>query len=300
MEERRQASPPCVFARSLAQDAVGCPRVLANRLMSALAPINDGFSPKSGRALVGTSGWNYAHWKGRFYPGGMRPANWLRYYTEHFRTVEVNYSFYRVPPREAVGQWAREVPEDFCFVLKLWRGVTHYRKLKDSTALLERFFAAAQAVPHAMRGPLLVQLPPNQGCDLPKLDHFFDDLDAVTSPDRWNIAVEFRNPKWLGDETYELLDRRGAALCLHDMAGSQIAEPNRAPFVYVRRHGSQALGRGGYSDEQVHGDAERIGHWLSQGRDVYVYYNNDLDGWAVTNAMQLKRLVQGIGSPTMP
>ena len=257
-------------------------------------------SSTTGRAMIGTSGWNYAHWKERFYPRGLKAADWLRYYSEHFRTVEVNYSFYRVPPRETVGQWAREVPQDFCFALKLWRGVTHYRKLKDAKTLLEKFFTAAQAVPHAMRGPLLVQLPPNQGCDLPKLDQFFEDLEAVTPPDRWGVAVEFRNRKWIGDKTYELLDRRGAALCLHDMTGSQVVEPNRAPFVYVRRHGSQALGRGGYSHEQIHSDAEQVRQWLGQGRDVYVYYNNDLDGWAVVDARQLQKTVQEIAPELAP
>jgi uncharacterized protein YecE (DUF72 family) len=245
-------------------------------------------SMSHGRLHIGTSGWNYSHWKWKFYPPDLKPAGWLRHYAGQFDTVEVNYSFYRLPSRQAVVHWVQDLPEHFCLVLKVWRGITHYRKLKDARELLERFFAVADAIPPANRGPLLFQLPPFQGRDPEKLDRFLHDVQAVTSPSRWRLAFEFRNASWLDGEVYAVLDRHGAAVCLHDMHGSATTEPNRAEFIYVRRHGSPALPFGGYSWDEIESDASRIASWLAEGRDVYVYYNNDMEARAIENARQLK------------
>lgn len=243
------------------------------------------------RYRIGTSGWNYKHWRERFYPAALKPAQWLRYYAERFDTVEVNYSFYRLPSYQAVAHWAETVPENFLLVLKVWRGITHYRKLKDARGLLERFFAVARAMPPARRGPLLFQLPPFQGRDAEKLDRFLGEVQALTAPERWRLAFEFRNPSWICDEVYGILDRHGAAMCVHDMHGSVVAEPNAVDFVYARRHGSSAMEFGGYSTDQIEWDAGRIQAWVAEGREVFVYYNNDMEGRAVENARQLREAV---------
>jgi len=137
------------------------------------------------RAYIGTSGWNYRHWKDAFYPRSVKAADWLGYFAGQFDTVEVNNSFYRVPTAGVVARWQSQVPGGFRFAVKLWRGITHFRKLVDTREHLETFFRAIEPLATAHRGPLLVQLPPSQGRDLAKLDAFLDDLKAVTHPARW-------------------------------------------------------------------------------------------------------------------
>jgi uncharacterized protein YecE (DUF72 family) len=240
------------------------------------------------RAWIGTSGWNYTHWRGIFYPQSLRSDDWLRYYARNFDTVELNSSFYRIPAPHLVRGWQERAPVRFRFAVKLWRGITHYRKLKNCSKYLSAFLASAEELESRRRGPLLIQLPPNQGKDLDRLKRFLDDLKDE-SKSLWKIAVEFRNPQWLCDEVYELLDRRRAAVCIHDMPGSVTTEPNDASFVYVRRHGS-GRGRyvGRYTAAEIEADACRVGKWLRDGRSVYVYFNNDVKGYAIENAQQLK------------
>lgn len=241
---------------------------------------------------IGTSGWNYPHWKQHFYPTEIRQADWLGFYAQHFDTVEVNYSFYRIPSREAVERWIGMTPNRFRFAIKLWRGITHFRKLKNCRGLLQNFFDAFSSLPPRRRAPLLIQLPPNQGRDLAKLDEFFQELREVSAPSRWKVAVEFRNESWLCEDTYRLLNRHRAALCLHDMIGrADVDEPNDVKFVYMRRHGPSDESFGGYSPKQIQRDARRIRKWLGEGRSVFVYYNNDAEGYAILNAMQLHEAV---------
>jgi uncharacterized protein YecE (DUF72 family) len=241
---------------------------------------------------IGTSGWNYADWKERFYPAGLKQSEWLGYLARRFDTTEINNSFYRIPTREYVERWAGQVSGRFRFAVKLWRGITQYKKLNDCRDALASFFEAFDSLPTPKRGPVLVQLPPSQGCDAEKLDRFLDDLRDVTSPSRWKVAVEFRNGGWLRDGVYQLLDRHGAALCLHDMVDrAPVGEPNDARFIYVRRHGPQGDYRGGYSRRALEQDAENIRNWLSRGKKVFVYFNNDVEGHAIRNARQLIELL---------
>ena len=238
---------------------------------------------------IGTSGWNYKHWKSRFYPPHVKQKDWLAFLATHFNTVELNTSFYRIPNKESVEQWASIAPQDFRFAVKLWRGITHYKKLLNSRAFLENFLDVMDVLPPAKRAPLLIQLPPNQKKNTDKLRAFLDEFREA-SAGAWQVAVEFRNADWLTDDVYRLLDQAGAAVCLHDMEGRGNTErENDASFVYVRRHGSGG-GRysGNYSPKQITADAERIQQWTSVNKDVFVYYNNDIDGWAVINARELR------------
>lgn len=245
-----------------------------------------------GSIHIGTSGWNYAHWRERFYPKGTPQRLWLDTYAKQFETVEVNGSFYKIPKVESVEHWVEAAPSRFRFALKLWRGITHFKKLKDCRDALGRFFEVAEQVPTRQRGPVLVQLPGNQGPDLEKLDTFLNDLKGVTAPSRWKVAVEFRHPGWLSKETYRLLDRHRSAVCLHDMGDqAPTEEPNDASFVYVRRHGPRGDYAGSYSKAALKQDAERMRRWSEQGRPVFVYFNNDGEAAAVKNGLELKRLL---------
>ncbi|MGH9630926.1 MAG: DUF72 domain-containing protein [Bryobacteraceae bacterium] len=246
---------------------------------------------KPGKVYIGTSGWNYKHWREEIYPKGLRQASWIDFIAERFNTVEVNTSFYRIPKSETLEQWQAQTPNNFRFAVKLWRGITHYKKLLNSAQYTESFLKAIDVLRPGRRAPLLIQLPPNQRKNTDKLGAFLDELKEL-SVSKWRVAVEFRHPEWLDQDVYRLLDRRGMAICLHDMSGSATGEQNGAKFVYVRRHGGH-IGKyhGSYSPEEIESDAKRIRKWLKEGRDVYVYYNNDIGGHAFRNAQQLKAAI---------
>lgn len=246
---------------------------------------------------IGTSGWNYKHWTGgRFYPPKLAPRKWLAYYADRYDTVEINNSFYRVPKPETMAAWAAAVPKGFLFATKIWRGITHYRKLKECSDLLEKFFAFANQLGAEHRAPLLLQLPPNLAKNLERLDAFLDEYEAAIGRRRWQLAVEFRHASWITPESYKLCDRRRVAVALADQQRCLITDPNDMPFVYIRRHvGAGHDGR--YTPAQIAEDAARIGVWLRQGRTVFVYYNNDWGGHAIDNAVQLREAL-GIPAPS--
>ena len=245
----------------------------------------------NGQCLIGTSGWSYADWgRGRFYPRGLKQRDWLGLYAQHFPTVESNASFYRVPRPEFVARWAQMTGPGFVFAAKLWRQITHFSKLRDTAEQLDFYFAALQELGDK-RGPLLIQLPPSLEVECERLGAFLDEVAQHGRPGPWRIAVEFRHTSWLRPSVFELLDGRGVALCLSDMPGCPVVEPNAAPFVYVRRHGSLGGYRGGYSPAEIEADAAHVRHWSDGGRDVYFYYNNDVEGHAVLNATALRAAV---------
>ncbi len=250
-----------------------------------------------GKCYIGTSGWSYAHWaKGRFYPRGMKPGDWLGFLAEHFNSVEVNSSFYRPPKPEMIARWRDVTRPRFRFAVKLWRRITHERRLADCATELAEFLAVVSTL-RPKRGPLLVQLPPSLRKDVPLLDAFLTTLKSTAEHGaRWRVAVEFRNRDWLCDEVCRLLTRHRAAVCLADLPRCPITAANDAPFVYIRRHGPGGGYRGCYSPEHIAADAARIRDWLAAGRDVFMYYNNDVDGHAVDNARQLMAALQSDAS----
>jgi uncharacterized protein YecE (DUF72 family) len=252
------------------------------------------------RAYVGTSGWNYRDWSGAFYPAGLPASKWLRHYASAFETVEVNNTFYRKPSKQAVDNWQAAVPAGFRFAVKLWRGITHYRKLKNCAQFLEDFLDLIAPIPLRRRAPLLIQLPANFAKDAVRLASFFDDLRAVQSGDpvrRWRVAVEFRHDSWYTPDIYRLLDRERAALCLHDMQGKgAVSTPNDASIIYVRRHGPGLPYSSRYPVRAIERDVRQIEQWLGRKKQVFVYFNNDRQAAAVRNATQLLERLSGLSS----
>ncbi len=242
---------------------------------------------KAGKCHIGTSGWCYSHWaKGRFYPKGLKQGDWLRFFAGHFSTVEINASFYRLPKVEMVSRWREVTGSRFRFAVKLWRRITHEKRLADCARELQDFLAVAAEL-GPKRGPLLVQLPPSMGRDLGLLERFLIDLKRTIGRARWKVTVEFRRTDWLCEPVYKLLDGYGVAVCLADLERCPITEPNDVGFVYIRRHGPGGRYRGCYAAEHTAADADRVRAWLAAGRDVYVYFNNDAEGYALDNARQL-------------
>ncbi len=235
-----------------------------------------------GQALVGTSGWQYDHWKGLFYPSRLPKAQWFTYYSGRFATVEVNNTFYRLPSAEAFEHWRDQAPPGFVYALKYSRFATHQKRLLEPERHLSLFLGRARLL-GGLLGPVLVQLPPTMRPNLPRLEAF---LTAAPKDVRW--AVEFRQEGWLAPATLDILRRHGAALVVHDKLPGHIDEAT-AGFVYYRFHGGGY--DGGYDPETLAVRALRMASHASMGRDVYAFFNNDQGGHAVHDARTLARLL---------
>lgn len=235
-----------------------------------------------GRVRVGCSGWQYRHWKGDFYPGDLPQARWFGRYAQAFDTVEINNSFYRLPPAETFVKWREQAPRGFLYAVKASRFLTHMKKLKDPEDPLSRFFDNARHLgPHL--GPILYQLPPGWGVDVPRFEHFLRAL-----PRGYRHAVEFRETSWYDERILGLLRRHRVALCLHDMQGSATGQMVVGPFVYVRFHFGTARYGGRYSDDRLDGWADWLADRAAEGLDVFAYFNNDTGGHAPRDAVRLR------------
>ncbi len=242
-------------------------------------------------ARIGTSGWHYAHWgAGVFYPEGLKKGEWLAHFATLFDTVEINSSFYHLPKEQTFRKWSETAPGGFTFAVKASRYITHINRLKDPNEAICRFLERARLLGEKL-GPVLFQLPPSMKCDLGRLERTLDYLDRQKEIRPIRAAFEFRHASWFCDDVRRLLEERKAALCLGDLEGCPVGEPTDSDFVYVRRHGPSGRYRGCYSEDQLREDAKRTKNWLGEGRDVYVYFNNDVEGHAVRNALGLKELV---------
>lgn len=238
-----------------------------------------------GRILIGTSGWSYAHWREIFYPREVAARDYLSFYATQFPTVEVNSSFYHLPSEISVARWVNMTPGGFCFAVKASRYITHRLRLRECSEPLAVFLRLARGFGPKL-GPILFQLPPGLHRD----DTLLADFLALLPPDL-RIAIEFRHPSWYEDAIFTLLSSRGIALCLHDLRGSAAPSVVTARFVYVRFHGPHQAYTGSYNEEQLAAWAERTKSWAEDGHDVYVYFNNDIGGYAVKNARELQALV---------
>lgn len=234
---------------------------------------------------IGTSGYHYGHWRGRLYPADLPTTAWLPYFAGEFDTVELNATFYKLPTEAAIAGWYRQVPEGFVFAAKGSRFLTHLKKLKDTGTGLERYFAKVLGLRDKL-GPVLWQLPPGWNADPERLARFLRAL-----PRDLRHTFEFRDISWYIPEVYDTLEAHGAALCLFHTAGFQPPLHLTAPFVYLRMHGPGGLYQGSYSDGQLSTWADRIAAWSGQVEAIYVYFNNDTQGFAVDNARTLRRLV---------
>lgn len=243
-------------------------------------------------ARIGCSGWAYDEWRDDFYPHGLPKSQWLEYYTAHFRSVEVNGTFYGLPKAATFEAWRAQAPEGFCFALKLSQFGTHRKRLKDPATWLSRFMERAELL-GATLGPILVQLPPRWGADPARLDEFL-----TAAPATRRFAVEVRDERWFCGAVYEVLARHDAALVHHDLIAAH-PRPTTASFVYLRFHGPTAAHRGGeayagrYSPQALGGAARRIRRHLAEGRDVYAYFNNDIGGEAPRDAKRLLEALEG-------
>ena len=233
---------------------------------------------------IGTSGWNYRHWRGDFYPPGLAQHEWLRFYAEQFRSVELNSTFYRLPSRETAAGWVQQAPADFRFAVKASRYITHLKKLNDCDAAVARLVDVADALGDKM-GPLLFQLPPRWRANPTRLQAFLAAL-----PDRHRYVFEFRDPSWWTEDVYRLLHQHRVALCQYSLAAQSSPEMVTCDFVYVRLHGPQPGYAGSYTDGELRSWAHKLRAWQKDGRGSFVYFDNDADCCATHDAHRLRAL----------
>ncbi|OBA57987.1 sensor histidine kinase [Mycobacterium sp. 1100029.7] len=239
---------------------------------------------------IGTSGWSYDHWVDVLYPPKTPAARRLARYVEVFDTVELNASFYRWPKDSTFSGWRERLPPGFTMTIKAHRGLTHYRRLSSPEPWIERFERCWQLLGDR-HGVLLVQVHPELQRDessMARLEVFLARLPAAI-----RVAVELRHPSWDDPAVYETLHRHRAAYVVMSGAGLACIPKATTDFVYIRMHGpdSEAIYAGSYSDDQLRVWADRIAEWDRAGKDVWMYFNNDLGGHAVRNALRLRELV---------
>jgi uncharacterized protein YecE (DUF72 family) len=247
----------------------------------------------TGKLLIGTSGWNYYDWKGLFYPEALKARDYLAHYARHFRTTEVNYSFYHLPKPTTYENWAAQVPEDFVFAIKASRSITHIRRLRDVMEMWQKFLENASMLEKKL-GPILLQFPPSFKRSADLLDNFLEESAKLKEFRRVRLAMEFRHASWYDEETYGILKRHGCALVIAQSERyPQAPYVPAAPFLYVRLHGPGALFASSYSRDQLAEWAARIKEWLTETKSVHVYFNNDFHGYAIENAKMLEGLLLG-------
>lgn len=246
--------------------------------MTAPSPVPD--------VRIGCSGWIYRHWRGRFYPDDLPTKRWFAHYAAHFDTIEINNSFYRLPSAAAFAGWHDQAPPGFLYAVKANRFITQAKKLKDCAEPLARMFTPLRALGDAT-GPILFQLPPRFRLNLERLESFLALLPAG-----FTHVFEFRDHSWYDDSVLALLDRYGAGFCAHDLPG--LASPRWAcgPAAYVRFHGGVGKYWGRYSDKALLDWSDWIMDQRRAGRAVWAYFNNDIDGHAIDDALALKAMLR--------
>jgi uncharacterized protein YecE (DUF72 family) len=239
------------------------------------------------RVLIGCSGWNYADWRGAFYPErGCPTSRWLEFYAREFPTVEINSTFYRLASRDAVARWVKQTPDDFVFAPKISRYITHMKRLTDMEQSVGRFYERIEPLVKSSKfGPVLWQLPENFHRNDERLEHALDNLP----PGRH--AFEFRHASWFDETIYSMLRGRDVALVIGDAPNRPFqAHEITTDFTFIRFHYGRR-GRGGnYSKSELEEWAERIRRWRRKAA-VFAYFNNDWKAYAVRNAKTLRKLV---------
>jgi uncharacterized protein YecE (DUF72 family) len=240
-------------------------------------------SKRQNKIHVGTSGWNYDHWKEVFYDRGCSKSHWLKFYAERFNSVEVNATFYRSMSRKTYETWREKTPNGFVWSVKANRYITHVKRLKDIAEPLKRFLGELAGLKEKL-GVILFQLPPTLTFENKVFDVFCNFL-----PKNKCIAIEARHPSWLEQQAQSSLKMHNIAWCISDTAGRYpYLEAVTSHFIYIRLHGSSKLYVSEYTENEMNNWAEKIKTW---DMETYVYFDNDAMGHAPKNALRLKNLL---------
>lgn len=235
--------------------------------------------------IVGCSGFSYKHWKKVFYPEGLPERKWLEYYSSVFSSVELNVTFYHLPSPAAFQAWYRGTPPGFTFAIKGSRFITHVKRLVEPREPLEKFFENAALLKEKL-AVVLWQFPPQFKLDLDRFTAFLEQL----KPYHFRHTFEFRNESWIAPAVVDLCRNHNVCLCMADSPSYIDDLPATSDFVYIRRHGHTAGHGGRYTRGQLAHDAARIIAYHDQKKDVFIYFNNDPQGYAPMNARELAEM----------
>ena len=236
---------------------------------------------------IGTSGWSYPHWKGVFYPDTMPKSRWFEYYITHFRTVEINATFYRFFKDQTFQKWHDKAPDEFKYVLKTPRLITHRRYLINVEEQIKLFWRSATLLKEKL-GMVLLQLPPSMPYDLDRLRKAI-----LTFSDPRYLALEFRHNQYLTEETKTLLVDTGITYCNADSPRSRLNDWLTSDTAYFRLHGHESWYGCEYSYEELTHIKELIQKMINSGaRQIYVFFNNDISGFAPKNALALIKMFE--------
>lgn len=231
---------------------------------------------------VGTSGYAYKEWLGKFYPEKFSSKKMLEFYSQRFQTVEINYTFYHMPTAKTTEAWIPQTPEGFLFTLKGSKNITHIKRLRNAEELVSVFLAGAAPLANAGRlGVMLWQLPPQMKVDLPLLDEF---LAALPKGPALRFAMEFRHVSWFAEGTYLLLKKYNSALVVAETDEGRVPDEVTGPFCYYR------LRKTDYSDDELHAWREHFERLVAAGHDVFVYFKHEELGAGPVFAERLLRI----------
>lgn len=235
--------------------------------------------------FIGTSGWNYPHWRNVFYPSELKQSDWLQYYTQFFNCVELNVTFYRLVEKITFENWRKKTPEDFYFIAKGSRFITHIKRLKSVKESLDLFFNNARGLQDKLAA-VLWQLPPSFKKDIGRIELFL----KLFKKTRIRQVFEFRNESWFDRETFSLLREYSACLCIAHSNRFPCVKEVTADFLYLRFHGGESLYGSDYSRQELK-------EWVEFSRSVkvkkiFAFFNNDYNGYAVRNAQQFRELLE--------
>ena len=234
---------------------------------------------------VGTSGWNYPHWKGAFYPEGLPQAKWLKHYVEFFNCVELNVTFYRLVKKKTFQNWRQNTPDNFSFVTKGSRFITHIKKLKYVSQPLDLFINHARGLKDKL-ALVLWQLPPSYKKDIKRLVYFLKLLKKTNL----RHSFEFRNESWFNKEVYQILKEYNICLCIANSPRFPCERVITADFLYLRFHGRDLLYASDYSDRELK-EWGKFARGFKKHKDIFAFFNNDARGFAVKNALRFRELL---------
>ncbi len=236
---------------------------------------------------IGCSGFNYRHWKGPFYPPGLPQRKWFSHYCTVFASVELNVTFYRLPQASTFDKWHDETPDGFAFSLKGSRFITHVKRLVDPQQPLELFFERSLRLKNKLK-VVLWQFPPAFRSEPGRLQRFLELLRIYPVKN----TFEFRHESWITGEIIALCGEFHAGLCRADWPGFLNDLPVTSDFVYMRRHGTEGNYATSYSRPELQKDARRAQKLSREGKDVFIYFNNDAYGYAPRNARELLDMIR--------
>jgi uncharacterized protein YecE (DUF72 family) len=235
---------------------------------------------------IGTSGWHYKHWVGRFYPSEMDSKDFLGHFIKSFSTVELNNSFYHLPLKQTFRNWYKATPPGFIFAVKGSRYITHIKRLSAPQETTPKFFEVIVPLKEKL-GVILFQLPPRWKPNPERLEEFLKGC-----PRKYRYTFELRDPSWFTEEIYAILRKYNAAFCMYDFNGLLSPQIITADFIYIRFHGPDGKYRGKYSDGFLKKWAKDFIRWRKEGiKDIYCYFDNDDSAYATEDALKLSRLV---------